>query len=54
VRYNDFDPLDEFGDWLGDDTEDEDAMSPEEVKLWVAMTWESRIYAGIQDTTIEG
>jgi hypothetical protein len=27
VRYDDFDPLDEIGDWLGDDTEDEDALS---------------------------
>ncbi|EED14473.1 hypothetical protein TSTA_106830 [Talaromyces stipitatus ATCC 10500] len=53
VRYDDFDPLDEFGDWLGDDTEDEDAMSPEEVKAWVEMMWESRVYAGLQDTTFE-
>jgi hypothetical protein len=53
VRYDDFDPLDEFGDWLGDDTEDEEAMSPEEVKVWVEMMWESRIYAGLQDMTFE-
>lgn len=37
MRYDDFDPLDDFGDWLGDNTEDEDAISPEEVKMWVAM-----------------
>ncbi|EED11911.1 hypothetical protein TSTA_110900 [Talaromyces stipitatus ATCC 10500] len=53
VRYDDFDPLDEFGDWLGDDTEDEDAMSPEDVKGWVQMMWEIRNYAGIQDMTLE-
>jgi hypothetical protein len=38
--------------WLGDDTEDEGAMSPEEVKVWVEM-WESRVYAGLQDMTFE-
>jgi hypothetical protein len=36
-----FNPLDEFGDWLGDDTEDEDAMGLEEVKVWVEMMWGS-------------
>lgn len=50
MRYDDFDALDEFGDWLGDDTEDEDAMSPEKVKTRVAT---SRFYAGIQDTILE-
>lgn len=53
VRYEDFDPLDEFGDWLGDDTEDKDAMSPDEVKVWVDMMWESRLFAGLQDMTFE-
>ena len=45
TRYDDFDPLDDFGDWLSDDTQDEDAMSPAEVKVWVQMMWESRVYA---------
>lgn len=30
TRYNDFDPLDDFGDWLGDDTED---VSPYDYRL---------------------
>lgn len=49
TRYDDFDPLDDFGDWLSDDTEDEDAMSPEEVKVWAEMMWESRVYAGLNN-----
>jgi hypothetical protein len=53
VRYIDFDPLDEFGDWRGDDTEDEDAMCPDDVKMWARMMWVSRVYAGIQDTVLE-
>lgn len=44
ITYDDFDPLDIFGDWL--DEEDKDAMSPEDIKVWVKMMWESRIYAG--------
>lgn len=32
---DDFNPLGEVGDWLGDDTEGEDGMSPEEVKVRV-------------------
>lgn len=53
TRYDDFNPLDDFGDWLGDDTEDEDAMSPEEVKDWVEMMWKNRVYARLQDMTFE-
>jgi hypothetical protein len=46
-------PLDELGDRLGDDIENEDAMCSEEVKVWVKMMWESRVHAGLQDTTFE-
>lgn len=51
TSYDDFDPLDEFGDWL--DEEDEDAMSPEDMKVWVEMMWETRVYAGTQDMILE-
>lgn len=37
MRYNNFSPLDKFSDHLRDDTEDENAISPEEVKVWVEM-----------------
>lgn len=53
IRDDDFDLLDELGDWLCEETEDENAMSPEEVKLWAEMMWESRIYAGTQEMMLE-
>ncbi|KUL81768.1 hypothetical protein ZTR_09242 [Talaromyces verruculosus] len=50
---DDFDLLDDLGDWLNEDAEDENAMSPEAVKVWAEMMWESRVYAGVQDMTLE-
>jgi hypothetical protein len=50
---DDFDLLDDLGDWLDEDTEDKDVMSPEAVKVWVEMMWESRVYAGTQDMILE-
>lgn len=51
VRWIDFDPLEHFGGWDGDDTESgtdeeetdqERPMAPEEVKIWVRTMWECR------------
>ncbi|EED22538.1 hypothetical protein TSTA_060330 [Talaromyces stipitatus ATCC 10500] len=53
VRYYDFDPLDRFGDWMGDDAEDENAMSPKMVKMWAQNMWKHRNYAGSRDMTLE-
>lgn len=50
---DDFDLLDDLGDWLDEYAEDKDTMSPEAVKVWVDMMWESRVYAGIQEMTFE-
>lgn len=50
---DDFDLLDDLGHWFDDNTEDEDAMSPEAVKVWVEMMWESRVYAGIQNMILD-
>jgi hypothetical protein len=50
---DDFDLLDDLGDWLDEVTEDKGAMSPEAVKVWVEMMWESRVYAGTQDMILE-
>ncbi|KUL89639.1 hypothetical protein ZTR_00489 [Talaromyces verruculosus] len=49
VRYDDFGSLDEFGDWLGNDTEEEDAMIPKEVTEWVEMTWEGSLWRTPRD-----
>lgn len=46
VRWIDFDPFDVFGDWMGDDTEDDECMDPEEVRAWVQAMWMSWEYAG--------
>lgn len=54
TRDGDFDLLDELGDWLDYDTEDEkSAMSLDTVKIWVKMMWESRVYAGREDMIVE-
>lgn len=55
VRWIDFDPFNVFGDWMGDDTEDneDDSMSPEEVKGWVITMWMSRKYVGNWTMTAE-
>lgn len=34
---DDFNLLDNLGDWLNKDAEDENAMSPEAVKVWAEM-----------------
>lgn len=53
VRWFDFDPLDVFGNWMGDDTEYDDSdteipMNPKEVREWVELMWYSRDYCGIK------
>lgn len=55
VRWIDFDPFNVFGNWMGDDTEDDDddSMSPEEVKGWVITMWMSRKYVGNWAMTAE-
>jgi hypothetical protein len=53
VRWIDFDPFHVFGDWMGDDTEDNDCMSPEEVRVWVQTMWLSWNYAGNWHMTAE-
>lgn len=50
---DDFDLLDELGEWLHEGAEDKDSMSPIEVKAWAEMMWESRVYAGTQDMILE-
>ncbi|KAI7976413.1 hypothetical protein EIK77_010173 [Talaromyces pinophilus] len=50
---DDFDLLDDIGDWLDEYTEDKYAMTPEAVKVWAEMMWESRVYAGTQGMTLE-
>ncbi|KAL3712514.1 hypothetical protein TMatcc_001213 [Talaromyces marneffei ATCC 18224] len=50
---DDFDLLDDLGDWMDEDAEDKDAMSPEAVKVWADMMWESRVYAATQEMTLE-
>ncbi|KAH8691919.1 hypothetical protein BGW36DRAFT_303522 [Talaromyces proteolyticus] len=56
VRWIDFDPLEHFGHWDGDDTESgidgeendqERPMTPEEVKIWVRTMWECRNFLDI-------
>jgi hypothetical protein len=53
VRWIDFDPFNVFGDWMGDDTEDNDCMNPDEVRAWVLTMWMSWKYAGNWDVTTE-
>lgn len=53
VRWIDFDPFNVFGDWMGDDTEDNDCMNPEEVRAWVQTMWMSWNYVGNWHMTTE-
>ncbi|EED22715.1 hypothetical protein TSTA_062030 [Talaromyces stipitatus ATCC 10500] len=52
IRDIDFDPLPKFGDWRGDDTEDENAMSPKRIKEWAQKMWKLRNKAENQRMTL--
>ncbi|KAF3391819.1 hypothetical protein DPV78_010813 [Talaromyces pinophilus] len=50
---DDFDLLDDLGDWLNEDAEHENAISLEAVRVWTEMMWESKVYARAQDMALE-
>jgi hypothetical protein len=53
VRLWDFDPLNRFGDcWRGDDTEDDNATSPGEMKMWARNLWKRRKNPLYRDITL--